>query len=156
MEGGSRTDRGRWAGIVLLVVTVAFVVSRVVPGDGPGSQGDGEGGPAVDADLPTYTAEAAAEHVDEVARVCGTVESASWARQVGGRPTYLNLGRPYPDQLFTVVVWGEDRHRFGALERRWAGRRICVSGRIRLHEGTPRIVVRRPAQIGAREAVTGD
>lgn len=137
-------------GALLLVVGAAFLLARVIP-EGGGGEG---GGPPVDADLPGYEAAEAADHVGEVARVCGTVASASWAREVGGRPTFLNLGRPYPDQLFTVVIWGEDRERFDAPpERRWAGRRVCVAGRITTHEGTPRIVVRRPAQIGARETV---
>lgn len=147
MGNGSRTERRRWAAVLLLVVAAAFLLARVVP-----SGGDG-GGPAVTADLPTVAPAGAADRVGEVARVCGTVESASWAREIGGRPTFLNLGRPYPDQPFTVVIWGEDRARFGAPERRYAGRRICVAGRIRLHEGTPRIVARRPAQIGLRAEV---
>lgn len=154
MAGGSRTERRGWVGGVLLALVVAFLLARVIPNGG----GDGDGSaPPVTADLPTYGAGEAADHVGEVARVCGTVESTAWAREIGGRPTYLNLGRPYPDQLFTVVVWGEDRPRFDAPpERRWAGRRICVAGRIQTHEGRPRIVVERPDQIGAREAVLGE
>lgn len=151
MAGGSRTDRRGWVGGVLLVLILAFLLARVVP------DGSGDDAPAVTGDLPTYGAEEAADHVGEVARVCGTVESTAWAREVGGEPTYLNLGRPYPDQPFTVVIWGEDRSRFDAPpERRWAGRRICVAGRIRTHEGRPRIVIERPDQIGSREAVPGD
>lgn len=143
--GGSRKKLGRWAVAVLLAVAASFLVARFVP------SGGGSGGPPVDADLPTYGPEEAAEHRGEVARVCGVVESASYARQVGGRPTFLNLGRPYPDQLFTVVIWGEDRARFGgAPERRFRGRRICAAGRIRLHEGTPQIEVRRPDQVDVR------
>lgn len=147
MGSGSRTKRRRWAAVLLLVVAAAFLLARIVPSGGEG------GGPAVDADLPTIAPDEAADRVGEVVRVCGAVESASWAREIGGRPTFLNLGRPYPDQPFTVVIWGEDRPRFGAPERSYAGRRICVAGRIRLHEGTPRIVARRPAQIGLRAEV---
>lgn len=151
MSGGSRGRKPRWVGGVLLLVALAFLLARVIPGDGGGDEA-----PPVEADLPTHEAADAGDHVGQLARVCGTVESASWAREIGGRPTFLNLGRPYPDQLFTVVIWGEDRARFDAPpERRWAGRRICVAGRITTHEGTPRIVVRRPEQIGARGAVTG-
>ncbi len=144
MGEGGRSRRSRWGAAALLAVAAAFLVARVLPSDGPAA------GPTVDADLPTWSAEEAGAHVGEVGRVCGTVESAAWVRSVGGQPTYLNLGRPHPDQLFTVVIWGEDRARFGTPERRWNGRRICVAGRVRTHEGTPRIVARRPAQIGPR------
>lgn len=146
-----RTKLGRWTGAVLLLLAVAFLVARVLPSREPRAASR----PSVDADLPTYRPEAAAEHVGEVARVCGTVQSASWARQVEGRPTFLNLGRPYPDQPFTVVIWGRDRGRFGAPERRFGGLRICVAGKIRLHEGTAQIEVGRPAQIELRDGTGG-
>ena len=145
-----RTKLGRWTGAVLLLVAAAFLVARVVPSDDPQASR-----PSVDANLPTYRPEEAAGHAGEVARVCGTVESASWARRVEGRPTFLNLGRPYPDQPFTVVIWGRNRARFGTPERRFGGRRICVAGRIRLHEGTAQIEVGRPAQIELRDDTGG-
>lgn len=148
MSGGSRTEDRGWAAVLLLVVAAAFLLARTIPGGG------GEaGGPPVDADLPTYGADEAGSHVGEVARVCGAVASASWAREVDGQPTFLNLGRPYPDQPFTVVIWGEHRARFDAPERRWLGRRICAAGRIREHEGTPQVVATRPAQIGPQAAL---
>lgn len=149
--GSSRTDRSRWVGVALLVVAAAFLLARAVP------SGDaGPPAPSVDGDLPTYSPEEAADRVGEVARVCGTVESSSWVRDIRGRPTFLNLGRPHPDQLFTVVIWEDDRPRFGTPERRFAGRRICVAGRIRTHEGTPQIEAVRPAQIGLRSEVIGE
>jgi hypothetical protein len=64
------------------------------------------------------------------------------------QPTFLNLGRPYPDQLFTAVVWDDDRPRFGrAPEERFRDRRVCVTGTIRSHQAMPQIIVRRPEQI---------
>lgn len=145
MAGGNRRKVGRWTGAVLLVVAASFLLARTIP------SGDaGAAGPDLDADLPTYGPEEAAGHLGETARVCGIVRSASYLPEVGGRPTFLNLGRPYPDQPFTVVIWGEDRARFDTPERRLQGRRICAAGRIRSHEGTPQIEVRRPDQIGVR------
>lgn len=152
MIGGNRRRKlGRWTGAVLLAVAVSFLVARVVP-----SQDGGSAAAGLDDDLPTYPAGEAAAHAGEVARVCGTVESASWTRSIEGRPTFLNLGRPYPDQPFTVVIWGRHRDRFGTPERRYDGRRICVAGRIRTHEGTPQIDVEQPAQIGVRPPSPGD
>jgi hypothetical protein len=38
-----------------------------------------------------------------------------WAR-IKGEPTFLNLNRPYPNQIFKILVWGEDRPKFENLE----------------------------------------
>jgi hypothetical protein len=98
--------------------------------------------------LPTYTAREAADHAGEDARVCGRVVDTAHAAGTRGRPTFLNLEEPYPDPVFTVLIWGDDRGAFPAPpERAYRDRRICVRGRIQLHEGRPEIVARSPAQI---------
>jgi len=94
------------------------------------------------------TAFDASDHIGERAVVCGIVESADFIPSIDGEPTFLNLGRPYPDQPFTVVIWGEDRARWPVPpEERYLTRRICVSGTIREHRGTPQIRVHEPRQI---------
>lgn len=108
-----------------------------------------EPAPPPPSELPTYDARDAGEHVGEHAWVCGTVVDASHVPEAGGGPTFLNFGRPYPDPVFTALIWGEDRGRFEVPpERAYLGRRICVRGRIEIHEGRPEIVVRSPAQMG--------
>ncbi len=90
----------------------------------------------------------ASDHIGERAVVCGIVESANFIPSIDGEPTFLNLGRPYPDQPFTVVIWGEDRGRWTVPpEERYLTRHICVTGTIRDHEGTPQIRVREPYRI---------
>ena len=64
----------------------------------------------------TLSAQEAPGHAGENATVCGTVASAHYAPGSRGRPTFLNLDRPYPGQIFAGVVWGEDRAKFGELE----------------------------------------
>jgi len=51
-------------------------------------------------------AQDAADHIDEVATVCGAVASTNFAIRSKGQPTYLNLDRPYPNQVFTILIWG--------------------------------------------------
>lgn len=83
-------------------------------------------------------------HIGEIRTVCDRVASTRYL-PTGRRPTFLNLGRPYPDQDLTVVIWGEDRARFPAApENVYDGRRICVTGRIELYRGRPEIVTRDP------------
>jgi DNA/RNA endonuclease YhcR with UshA esterase domain len=80
--------------------------------------------------------------------VCGTVASANYAIRSKGRPTFLNLDQPYPNQIFTVVIWGSDRNRFkNPPETFFRGKTICVTGIIKDYRGKPEIVVRSPDQI---------
>jgi micrococcal nuclease len=80
--------------------------------------------------------------------VCGTVASATYAIRSRGKPTFLNLDQPYPNQIFTVVIWGSDRNKFkNPPETFFRGKRICVTGIIESYRGKPQIVVRGPDQI---------
>jgi hypothetical protein len=100
------------------------------------------------ADAPDVPIAEVGQHVGQVARVCGVVASAAHFASVTGRPTFLNLDRPYPDQLFTVVIWGSNRSRFESPpEQLFDGKSICVIGRIDTYRGKPQIVVEDPAQI---------
>lgn len=99
--------------------------------------------------------EEAKDHVGEEAVVCGRVASARFAEASRGSPTFLNLGRPYPYQPFTVVIWGRDRPKFGEPEHTYLDETICVSGRITSYRGQPQIVVSRPSQIRLQRPGTG-
>jgi DNA/RNA endonuclease YhcR with UshA esterase domain len=80
--------------------------------------------------------------------VCGTVASATYAIRTKGRPTFLNLDQPYPNQIFTVLIWGSDRNKFkNPPETFFKGKRICVTGIIEDYRGKPEIIVRGPDQI---------
>ncbi|HXH07311.1 MAG TPA: hypothetical protein VNI83_12075 [Vicinamibacterales bacterium] len=96
---------------------------------------------------PALTPEEAKQHIGEHAVVCGRVASARFAATSRGRPTFLNLGKPYPYQVFTVVIWGEDRDKFGEPEQTYRGETICVTGRITSYRGQPQIVATQPSQI---------
>ena len=101
----------------------------------------------------TLTAEQAAEHDGEVATVCGEVASATYAARSRGRPTFLNLDEPYPDHIFTIVIWGENRGRFReAPELLYRDKRICVTGEIETYRGKPQIEVEEPGQIAVESA----
>ena len=86
--------------------------------------------------------------IGRIATVKGPVVDTYYARSSNGSPTFLNLGRRYPSpSRFTVVIWSESRVRFGAPERRYRGRTICVRGRISTYQGSPQIEATSPAQI---------
>jgi hypothetical protein len=89
----------------------------------------------------------ARNHVGEYSKVCGRVASTHFANRSRGAPTFINLDQPYPEQVFTVLIWVEDRAKFGSPENRYADQKICVSGVIHVYRGTPEIILRSPRQV---------
>jgi len=95
----------------------------------------------------TITAAEAKDHVGEHATVCGQVASTHFAARSRGTPTFLNLDKPYPNQIFTIVIWGSDRPKFGDPEQTYQGKRVCVIGTISSFRGVAEVVARDPGQI---------
>ncbi len=94
------------------------------------------------------TTDQAANFIGHQKTVCGMVASAHFAAKSRGQPTLLNIDKPYPNQLFTVLIWGSSRDKFEKPpETLYNGKDVCVSGMIESYEGRPRIVVGSPAQI---------
>ncbi len=98
----------------------------------------------------TIDAHEAAQFSGKVMVVCGVVASTDYREDIGGQPTFLNFGRPYPDQTFTAVIWGRDLNKWNVSPHiHYAGRSICVTGRIEEHNDSPQIIVSSPEQISA-------
>ncbi len=89
----------------------------------------------------------ARNHIGERATVCGSVASTRYASSTKGQPTFLNLDESYPRQVFTVLIWGENRSKFGTPESEYKGKRICVTGKITKYRDAPEIVADDPKQI---------
>jgi hypothetical protein len=89
----------------------------------------------------------AKNHIGENATVCGKVASIHWATSSRGEPTFINLDAPYPRQVFTVLIWGSDRPKFGDVEQRYSGKRLCATGNIAEYKGVPEIIVHDPSAL---------
>jgi hypothetical protein len=89
----------------------------------------------------------AKNHVGERATVCGEVVSTHYAARSRGNPTFINLDKPYPNQIFTVLIWGSDRPKFGDPEVMYGNKHICATGKITDYKGVPEIVAYEPSQI---------
>jgi hypothetical protein len=79
--------------------------------------------------------------------VCGTVASASYLEKNKNSPTFLNLDVAYPKNIFTVVIWGKDRKKFGKPEADYLKKKICATGTVEVFKNVPQIVASEPAQI---------
>ena len=93
------------------------------------------------------TAAEARSHIGENATVCGIVASTHYAARSRGNPTFLNIDKPYPNQIFTVLIWGSDRPKFGAPETLYRDKKTCTTGTITSYRGVPEMVVHNPDQI---------
>jgi len=93
----------------------------------------------------TIPATEAKNHVGEKATVCGKVASERTATSSRGEPTFINLDSPYPNQVFTILIWGDDRKNIGELPPE--GSRVCATGLVQDYHGVPEIVVKSSGQL---------
>lgn len=89
----------------------------------------------------------AKNHVGEKETVCGHVAGSRYADKSKGQPTFLDLDGRYPHAAFTILIWGDDRAKFGQPETKYADANVCVSGTISSYRGSPEIVATDPSQI---------
>ena len=87
------------------------------------------------------------DHVGETRTVCGKVASTHYATSSKGQPTFLNLDEPYPKEVFTILIWGSDRAKFGTPETKYKDERVCVTGKITSYRGKPEVIATEPSQI---------
>lgn len=92
---------------------------------------------------------AAGRVVGEPAAVVGPVVATVHAPELGGGPTFLNLGNPHPDEArFDVVIYEDVRARFDRPpEQVFDGVEVCVQGRVRDRDGVPQIILDGPGLI---------
>ena len=92
------------------------------------------------------TAEAK-DHIGATATVCGNVASSRYAVSTKGQPTFLNLDKPYPNQVFTILIWGSNRAKFGRPEVDYKDKHVCVTGKITKYRAAPEIIANDPREI---------
>lgn len=88
-------------------------------------------------------------YIGEFVTVCGPVVSAYFATSTNGQPTFLNIGKEYPDpERFTALIWGRSLENFPFNpDEYYFGKTICIQGFVEEYEGTLEIEVTDPEQI---------
>lgn len=123
--------------VLILIMVIGLVLSRVYQPE-----------PAFPEPEIHISAAEAINHVGTPAKVCGEVVSADFITEIEGKPTFLNFGKPYPNQVFTAVIWDENRSKWDTPpHRNFEKRQVCVVGTIEMHEGTPQIIIAVPEQV---------
>jgi len=96
----------------------------------------------------TIIPEDAGNHVGQTLTVCGKVFGGIFLVHSNGSPTLINMGGDYPNNSFTVVVYGSDRGSFSYKPEEYLkGKTICVLGLIKLFKGKPEIIITKENQI---------
>lgn len=112
---------------LLLVLLAAFVGTALAQGDAK------------------IAATRASEFVGKSGQVCGKIESARYAENTSGQPTFLHLGAPFPKHTFQVRIWGKNRERFTTPPESLVGFVICVSGKIVAASGRAEMEIESPS-----------
>ncbi len=80
--------------------------------------------------------------------VCGKVVSTKFSENGKTNPTYINLDKKYPEQVFTLMIFGQDRENFSYIPEEFLqGKTICVKGKIGEFRGTPQIIADKEKQV---------
>ena len=98
-------------------------------------------GPSCDQAIPWFQAK---EMDDQIVTVSGVIVEYAYMPKVNGQPTWINIGGKYPNKnRLSIVVWGDDRQEFASvLSDKLVGRKLCVMGRVKMHNGVPQIALK--------------
>jgi hypothetical protein len=138
----------RWlVGLLAAFLLTASTGGAQAPTLGPGTA---EAAPAAQAPCEGWVLwDQAWRCVGSTLWVAGLTVCARHLPWVTGGPTFLDLGRCYPDPArFAVVIWREDRPKFWPPpEQAFPGRNTCAYGTIATYAGVPQIIAREPWQL---------
>jgi DNA/RNA endonuclease YhcR with UshA esterase domain len=96
--------------------------------------------------------EEAKDHIGDSVSVSGKVFGVKYFSEGKQAPTLINVGAAFPNQLLTVVIYGEDRERLKLEpETMYRDKQLLISGRVELYRGKPQIIVRDAAQLVIQE-----
>jgi len=85
-------------------------------------------------------------HEGKTITVCGTVVATKRSQKSGA--TFLNLDKKFPNQLFSVSIWKNNRSNFDyAPDKALKGKQICVTGKISMYQGKPTMNIKNQSQV---------
>lgn len=88
-------------------------------------------------------------HVGDTVTVKGKIFSSKYLETAKGTPSFINVGGLFPNQLLTIVIFGEARNKLGfdPTDKKYNGGMAVVTGKIELYKGKPQIVVNDRSQL---------
>ena len=89
----------------------------------------------------------AEKNVGKTTTVCGQVVGTKYLSDRGRKPTLLDFGKPFPDQEFVAVIFGDDRAKFGEPEITYLKKDVCVTGEVTIFRKMPQFIVKEKNQL---------
>ena len=87
------------------------------------------------------------DHIGDSVKVQGVILGVRYLDGAKNTPTFINVGGNYPNQLLTVVIWGDVRQKLLVTpSSKDNGNRIIVSGKVELYNDNPQIIIRNTNQ----------
>ena len=97
---------------------------------------------AIDFEKGQVAATQAKYFIGDECTVCGKVVATKYNQNGKSNPTYINLDKKFPEQVFTVVIFGKDRVNFTYQPEEFLNNKtICIKGKVGEFRGTPQMVI---------------
>lgn len=85
-------------------------------------------------------------HEGKTITVCGTVVATKYSKKSGA--TFLNLDKKFPNQLFSISIWQNNRSNFDyAPDKALLGKQVCVTGEVSMYQGKPTMNIKNSSQL---------
>ena len=99
-------------------------------------------------DLIFLTPQEAQQITGDRTQVCGKVARAWYAAHSKAQTTYLTLERAYQNKTLTVMIQRSVRATYTTPpEKLYAGKTVCISGKVTWYRGQPELIVSSASQI---------
>ena len=119
-----------------LLVSISLIVTSIVVAQEPGTL-------TCTDDIKSVVAQVGKDVV-----FCGTPTGLKTFTKEDANRVYLNFGGVYPDNTFTVVIWGSvSGAEHELLEERFKGKELLIKGTVKLYKDKPQIEVQRMEDI---------
>jgi hypothetical protein len=86
-------------------------------------------------------------YVGKTITVCSKVQS-TFVTKGDKKTTYINFGKPYPNNTFTAVIFSSDSANFKYIPSEYLKEKtVCITGKVALYKDKPQIIVKKEEQI---------
>jgi hypothetical protein len=86
-------------------------------------------------------------YVGKTITICSKVQS-TFVTKGDKKTTYINFGKPYPNNTFTAVIFSSDSANFKYIPLEYLKEKnVCITGKVALYKDKPQIIVKKEEQI---------
>lgn len=86
-------------------------------------------------------------YVGKTITVCSKVQS-TFVTKGEKKTTYINFGKPYPNNTFTAVIFSSDSAIFKYNPSEYLkAKNVCITGKVELYKDKPQMIIKKEEQI---------